>query len=639
MFVLLISILLLGLIDLCAPQNHSEFKKRVKRTDFDSIGRSVAKSSCTEEEKDCKGVCFGTAKIDKCGTCGGSNEACTDCNGDIFGTAKWDCGQCIGGNTGFPSKSRKDCMGNCFGTAVTDDLGKCCNRMDVDKCGVCYGTDKCLDCNGDVNGTAFFDDCGSCAGGKTKIRPNSDKDCHGVCFGAARLDDCNVCSGGQTGNTPNGNKDCKGVCFGAAKLDVCGVCDGDGSSCLYCDGRPNSGAQKDQCGVCKGDNSTCCGPFGNCNNKGICKSTNNGECDCDLGWTGKYCTNKADLCRWQDCGGKGTCSRMTGECICDQGYMGDHCEYPTCSFHGIVDPDHGGVCNCFPGYTGLDCSKCGSPSIKNAMYVCVSNYDQNVDKMSVDEQRSYSDSESTTIVANPIRFTMMALSKPTAVRVLIGDHPLTIKDGTIAILPGTSLNGTVYGCDCKPAVAKHIPEEQESQQERNQEGGEGEDLQDREGEKVDEYDALYIRDNLKTIPREEMYNNVDKYIKRYTTFQSGGIRHLKRHHTERALTANQANTFLNQLFDFFNEEADAFTDTPETVGRAIDNIEDAVEDQQTATIVYFAVVVGIIFVLITTAIISIILVTGGIITNPPRQYESYGYEGDGYEGGYEGSYE
>ncbi len=36
-----------------------------------------------------------------------------------------------------------------------------------------------------------------------------------------------------------------------------GICGGDNSSCLGCDGVPNSGKINDSCGVCGGDGSTC----------------------------------------------------------------------------------------------------------------------------------------------------------------------------------------------------------------------------------------------------------------------------------------------------------------------------------------------------------------------------------------------
>jgi hypothetical protein len=44
------------------------------------------------------------------------------------------------------------------------------------------------------------------------------------------------------------------------ELDECGVCEGDGSTCLGCDGVPNSNAELDICGVCGGDGSTCKAP-------------------------------------------------------------------------------------------------------------------------------------------------------------------------------------------------------------------------------------------------------------------------------------------------------------------------------------------------------------------------------------------
>jgi len=579
---------------------------------------------CLDSEKDCMGICHGIALIDACGTCGGNNESCTDCNGDIFGKARWDCGICIGGKTGLTDKTRKDCMGICFGVATVDTNNKCCNPHDLDQCGHCFGDNSCVDCNGDVDGVAVFDECGTCSGGNTRIFPNSDKDCNGVCFGSARIDECNVCSGGNTGYIPNSNMDCNGICFGTSKLDVCGVCGGDGSSCLACDGLANSGAIRDVCGVCNGDNSTCCGPFGNCNNKGICRETNKGECHCDLGWTGKYCTSKADLCRWQTCNEHGRCSQTSGECICDEGYTGDHCEYSTCSYHGIADIDHNGICNCFPGYTGSSCDRCGSPSIPNTLYVCVSNYDQDINKLSIDQKRTQFGRE---MIVNPIRFTMFALSKKTAARVLVGDHPLTISDKSIAILPGTSINGTVYGCDCKPAIPVQettpVPI-QEKRKEPNLEepNNNNNDKQIQKKIPNPDYflkktDAITIKQKLHSIPTKTLYDELEKHVERYTKFMPGGIRHLRRHVSGRALTSNEANTFLNQLFDFFNEEADAFTDTPETVGNAVERIEDSVEDQETATLAFFGITIGIIFAMLSVAIISIIVVTGGNLSPVP----------------------
>jgi hypothetical protein len=40
-------------------------------------------------------------------------------------------------------------------------------------------------------------------------------------------------------------------------LDVCSVCGGNGTSCIGCDGIPNSGLVYDRCGICGGDGTTC----------------------------------------------------------------------------------------------------------------------------------------------------------------------------------------------------------------------------------------------------------------------------------------------------------------------------------------------------------------------------------------------
>ena len=85
--------------------------------------------------------------------------------------------------------------------------------------------------------------------------PNeANKDCSGIQGGSAELDDCGICSGGETGITQNQDKDCLSECFGDAVLDECGECNGGNTSCLGCDGVPNSGLELDDCGVCGGSN-------------------------------------------------------------------------------------------------------------------------------------------------------------------------------------------------------------------------------------------------------------------------------------------------------------------------------------------------------------------------------------------------
>ena len=49
---------------------------------------------------------------------------------------------------------------------------------------------------------------------------------------------CGTCVGGNTGKAED---------FG---MDLCGVCAGDNTSCVGCDGVPNSGKVFDECGDC-----------------------------------------------------------------------------------------------------------------------------------------------------------------------------------------------------------------------------------------------------------------------------------------------------------------------------------------------------------------------------------------------------
>lgn len=66
--------------------------------------------------------------------------------------------------------------------------------------------------------------------------------CSGLCGGGnAALDACLVCGGMN------------------ASMDACGVCFGDNSTCLGCDGVPNSGVVADVCGDCGGSGTSCLG--------------------------------------------------------------------------------------------------------------------------------------------------------------------------------------------------------------------------------------------------------------------------------------------------------------------------------------------------------------------------------------------
>ncbi len=67
-----------------------------------------------------------------------------------------------------------------------------------------------------------------------------------------QIDSCGVCGGDNSSCIG-----CDGIPNSGAELDLCNVCGGDSSSCSGCDGVPNSEAEFDYCGVCGGDGSSC----------------------------------------------------------------------------------------------------------------------------------------------------------------------------------------------------------------------------------------------------------------------------------------------------------------------------------------------------------------------------------------------
>ena len=174
-------------------------------------------------KKDCAGQCGGAAVEDQCGVCNGDNTTCADCTGEPNGDAQVDeCGICEGpGKTG--------CDLQCQSTKVNDACGVC-GGNGPGECGCDLSIKK--DCAGDCGGTAKVDCAGVCGG-------SSLPDCAGVCGGTAKPDCAGICNGNtklDCAGTCGGTKvpDCAGTCGGTAVDDACGVCGGDGSSCGQC---------------------------------------------------------------------------------------------------------------------------------------------------------------------------------------------------------------------------------------------------------------------------------------------------------------------------------------------------------------------------------------------------------------------
>lgn len=101
-------------------------------------------------------------------------------------------------------------------------------------------------CSGSIPAVGSRDVCGVCGGNGTSCMG-----CDGVPDSGRLVDICGVCGGNRT------CLDCQGVPHGRTRFDICGVCGGDGTSCLGCDGKVRSGKRLDACGVCGGANSTC----------------------------------------------------------------------------------------------------------------------------------------------------------------------------------------------------------------------------------------------------------------------------------------------------------------------------------------------------------------------------------------------
>eukprot|EP01135_Chromosphaera_perkinsii_P006941 Nk52_evm29s628 gene=Nk52_evmTU29s628 len=158
----------------------------------------------------------------------------------------------------------------------------------------------------------------------------------------------------------------RGQCVGPNKCVCSGYWHGDNCELDGC--TPVKGAAK-------------CGGHGHCNR-------DIGQCTCDKGYSGKYCTEHLCERKWNGlgaiCSGQGECVAKN-TCVCANGFGGDKCEIRMPEFHtikgycagnGKVVPDMStemvvkdedmpvesrihteikGVCKCNPGFAGTNC--------------------------------------------------------------------------------------------------------------------------------------------------------------------------------------------------------------------------------------------------------------------------------------------
>lgn len=149
--------------------------------------------------------------------------------------------------------------------------------------------------------------------------------------------------------------------------DECGVCGGDASTCVGCDGVPNSGAVDDVCGECNGsveDVSLCPDCFGVPGGSavrdlcGVCGGNNSTCIDCAGELGGSACYDACDVCNGDnsactDCRGLLFGTSVRDVCgVCDGD--GTTCDDCNGEAGGGAEYDRCGVC----GGNGLSCLDC-----------------------------------------------------------------------------------------------------------------------------------------------------------------------------------------------------------------------------------------------------------------------------------------
>lgn len=160
------------------------------------------------------------------------------------------------------------------------------------------------------------------------------------------------------------------------------------------------------------------------------------------------CDEEQPLCQLQMCGRHGRCNPQNGACICEEGWDGDQCQYPTCSGHGMYDKEFG-RCNCFEGYGEEDCDKCMDHPVdvyghedKTMRFMCV-----------LKDDAFYRDpSTNRPMFDGPMRFKLVEEDVVNVDLALMGVAGFGRSPKRKVILPGSELNGHVYGCDCLPAI-------------------------------------------------------------------------------------------------------------------------------------------------------------------------------------------
>eukprot|EP00035_Acanthoeca_spectabilis_P006219 m.122020 g.122020 ORF g.122020 m.122020 type:complete len:4758 (-) comp13405_c0_seq2:212-14485(-) len=190
----------------------------------DTVMAGVSRSRCDPNLGSCA---MSTVQDDVCGVSGGNGSTCAGCDYVPFSRLVVDdCGKCNGQNL------EKDCNGVCNGTASTDYCGVCSGGNTG------LSINSTMDCRGVCNSSSTFilNDCGECVDSTSNEETQrGSMDCSGVCGGLWVRDDCNVCQPPQSHPAFVDQHDCSGQCLGDATIDVCGTCISDTSSSFVSD--------------------------------------------------------------------------------------------------------------------------------------------------------------------------------------------------------------------------------------------------------------------------------------------------------------------------------------------------------------------------------------------------------------------
>jgi len=166
------------------------------------------------------------------------------------------------------------------------------------------------------------DICGVCGGDGTSCLG-----CDGIPDSGLEFDACGVCDGEI--EDPALCPDCAGVIDGSSVEDACGVCNGDDSTCTDCNGVVNGSSKLDRCHVCNGDGNSCIDCYGQLYGTakydicGVCNGVGDTCDDCDgIAGGGKV----VDACGV--CGGSGL------SCLDCSGQVNGTLEYDDCDVCG-----------------------------------------------------------------------------------------------------------------------------------------------------------------------------------------------------------------------------------------------------------------------------------------------------------------